>query len=383
MRKRAIVLGSTGSIGQSSLDVLAHLSDEWEVVGLAAGSNGRLLAEQANQFRPKAVALADAQAHAELSGTMTFRPQVWAGPNAMEEMLDAVPCDCVIAGIVGVGGLRATIKAVELGVRVALANKEALVIAGSLLMPLARRTGATIIPIDSEHSAILQAMRVGQPGEVRAVYLTASGGPFRTWTAEALEAATLEDALRHPTWQMGPKVTIDSATMMNKAMEIVEARWFFDLRPDQIQVVVHPESIIHSFVEFCDGSVIAQLGTPDMRTPIQYALTYPERRNGASRRLNLLEIQQLSFHPPDVERFPAIRLGHWVAARGGTSGAVLNGANEAAVEFFRKGLMRFQDIARETERAMNGYPHVDSPSFDELIAADQWARQEVARCRTR
>ena len=231
-----------------------------------------------------------------------------------------------------------------------------------------------------DYDAEVDVIVAGQPGEVRRIYLTASGGPFRTWSDEEMDAVTVEDALRHPTWDMGPKITIDSATMMNKAFEIVEARWLFDLDPDQIRVVVHPESIIHSLVEFCDGSLIAQLGTPDMRTPIQYALTYPQRRSGPSERLDLLDARQLSFHPPDGDRFPALRLGYQVARQGGTSGAVLNAANEAAVQLFRDEVIHYRDIARYTEQVLARHELVESPTLDELLVADQWARQEITRC---
>ena len=282
--------------------------------------------------------------------------------------------------MVGARGLPATLRAIELGRRVALANKEAMVMAGAVLVPLARETGADIVPVDSEHSAIFQAIQAGRAVDVRSVYLTASGGPFRTWSAEAMDAITVEDCLLHPTWDMGPKITIDSATMMNKALEIVEAKWLFNLRPDQIEVVIHPESVIHSLVEFCDGSLIAQLGTPDMRTPIQYALTYPERRPCPSPRLNLLELSRLNLHSPDPERFPALRLGHWVAEWGGTSGAVLSAANEAAVRLFRDEAIHYRDIARYTERTLIGHDFKASPTLDDLLAADRWAREEVARC---
>jgi len=248
MKKRVIVIGSTGSIGKSTLAVLDAMQDEWEVVGLAAGSRYRELAEQADRFRPEAVAIAKVECAPDLKDTLACKPTILSGQDAMLTLVDRVPCDCIVSAVVGANGLAATLRAVELGRRIALANKEALVIAGSLLMPLAGLTGATIIPVDSEHSAIFQAMRAGRTSEVRAVYLTASGGPFRTWSDKAMDDITLEDALRHPTWNMGPKITIDSATMMNKALEIVEARWLFDLDPDQIQVVVHPESIIHSLV---------------------------------------------------------------------------------------------------------------------------------------
>ncbi len=381
MQKQAIILGSTGSIGCNALDVLAGLNGEWNVMGLAAGSRGRELGRQANRFRPQAVAIASAEPASELKGELSYSPEVYTGPDALLRLVDAVPFDTAVCAVVGAGGLAATLRAAELGRRIALASKEILVVAGSLLMPLARRTGATIIPVDSEHSAIFQALHAGRRSEVRKVYLTASGGPFRTWSVGAMEAITVEDALRHPTWDMGPKITIDSATMMNKALEIVEACWLFDLRPDQIEVVVHPESIIHSLVEFCDGSMIAQLGTPDMRTPIQYALTYPARQPCPSPPLDLVQIRELKFHPPDRARFPALGLGYDVARRGGTSGAVLNAANEAAVDMFREGAIAFLDIARLTEKALREHEFKESPTLDELLAADRWARQEVTRCK--
>lgn len=380
MKKRVIVLGSTGSIGRNTLDVLSAMGDEWTVVGLAAGSRTNELAEQANRFRPAAVAVARADSAGSLEATLAYSPTVFSGDDALIQLVDEVDCDCVCCAVVGSAGLPATVRAIELGRRIALANKEALVMAGSLLMSLASRTGATIIPVDSEHSAIFQAMQAGSRSEVRRVYLTASGGPFRTWTDQQMDEITLEDALRHPTWEMGPKITIDSATMANKALEIVEARWLFDLGADQIRVVIHPESIIHSMVEFCDGSVIAQLGSPDMRTPIQYALTFPERRSCPSKRLDLFEARQLTLQPPDMDRFPALRLGYEAARRGGTSGVVLNAANEAAVQMFRDGLIHFRDIVRCCDRALARHEFLQSPTLDDLLAADQWARQEVSRC---
>jgi len=255
-----------------------------------------------------------------------------------------------------------------------------MVIAGSVLMPLAGRHGAAIIPVDSEHSAIFQALQAGRARDVQKIYLTASGGPFRTWGPDDMDRATVEDALQHPTWDMGPKITIDSATMMNKALEIVEARWLFDLRPDQIGVVIHPESIIHSLVEFCDGSLIAQLGVPDMRIPIQYALTYPARQTSPSRRMDFAQVHQLNLHPPNHDQFPALRLGYEVAERGGTCGAILNAANEAAVELFREGTIGYRDIARHTERALAQHEFKASPTLEDLLEADRWAREEVTRC---
>ena len=382
MNRRVIVLGSTGSIGRNTLDVLKNLRDEWTVVGLAAGSRGSDLAAQANAFRPEAIALAQNSDQTGLEGALDYAPAIMTGADALRRLVEEVECDCVVSAVVGTGGLAATQCAVERGLRVALANKEALVIAGSVLIPLAEQSGATIIPIDSEHSAVFQALQAGQRRDVRRIWLTASGGPFRTWSEEAMDEITFEDALNHPTWNMGPKITIDSATMMNKALEIVEARWLFDIAPENIEVVVHPESIIHSLVEFRDGSMMAQLGTPDMRTPIQYALTYPDRRPCPSQPLDLLRTGSLNLHPPDPQRFPALRLGYEVAQRGGTAGAVLNAANEAAVALFRDGAIRFRDIARCAERALQEHDFVASPTLVQLMEADGWARQEVTRCMT-
>ena len=382
MKKRIIILGSTGSIGRSTLDVLANLTDQWTVVGLASRSGCDRLAAQANAWRPPAIAVADAKRANALQASLSYAPEILGGDDALVRLVDSVEADCVVSAVVGTGGLPATLRAVELGRRVALANKETLVTAGSLMIELADRTGAEIIPVDSEHSALFQALHAGKHRDVHKMFLTASGGPFRTWSNEAMASITVADALQHPTWDMGPKITIDSATMMNKALEIVEARWLFRLEVDRIGVVVHPESIIHSMVEFADGSLIAQLGTPDMRTPIQYALTYPDRLACPSQRLDFTQVQQLNLHPPDLDRFPALRLGYEVARRGGTAGAVLNAANEAAVELFRRELIRYHDIARLTEQALGQHEFKDTPTLDELMDADRWAREEVARCTT-
>ncbi|MBI1826117.1 MAG: 1-deoxy-D-xylulose-5-phosphate reductoisomerase [Planctomycetes bacterium] len=380
MKNRVMILGSTGSIGTSALDVLAHLGSDWEVVGLAAGSNAKKLAEQANRCRPEAVALVEPGSETTFRSAIGYAPRVHIGPDALSQLVDSVDFDCAVCAVVGAAGVKATLRCVELGKRIALANKEALVVAGSILMPLARKSGATVIPVDSEHSAIFQALHAGRKEDVAKVHLTSSGGPFRTWSSEAMEEATAEDALRHPVWDMGPKITIDSATMMNKAMEIVEARWLFDLHPEQIDVILHPECIVHSLVEFRDGSMIAQLGSPDMRGPIQYALTYPQRKTSPASRVDLCAIRQLSFQRPDVERFPALRIGYDVARQGGTLGAVFNAANEAAVGLFRDGVIGFRDIARYVERVIRDHVRNDAPTLEDLLTADKWARHEVAKC---
>ncbi len=381
-RQRVIILGSTGSIGRNALDVVAAMPDEWDVVGLATGSRGADLAQQARRFKPAAVALTDENGRGDLAAAMNGHPTgVLTGPDAAVRLLDEVECDCVVLAITGAASLPPTLRAVELGRRVAIANKEALVMAGALLMPLARRTGAMLLPVDSEHSAVFQALLAGRRADVRRVILTASGGPFREWPAEDIENATLDDALNHPTWDMGPKVTIDSATMMNKALEIIEARWLFDLDPDHIDVVVHPESIIHSLVEYVDGSMIAQLSTPDMRTPIQYALTYPRRLPCPAPSLDLRVAGSLTLIAPDVEKFPALKLGHEVARLGGVSGAVLNAANEAGVDLFRRGAIRFGEIARLARRVLEAHTPVADPTLDDLLRADRWARNEVTECK--
>ena len=380
MQHRVVILGSTGSIGQAALDVVAALPDRLKVVGLAAWRSWELLAEQARRFGVPSVALADVtHAHA-LQATCPVGTRVLSGPDGLVELVRSAEADHVLAAIVGAAGLPATLAAVERGLTVGLANKESLVVAGSLLMPLAARTGSTLIPVDSEHSAIFQALHCGRPAEVRRLYLTASGGPFRTWSAERIAGATLADALNHPTWSMGPKITIDSATMMNKALEIIEARHLFGVAPEQIEVLIHPESIVHSLVEYCDGSTIAQLGVPDMRTPIQYALTYPERVAGRAAPLNWRQVRRLTFEPPDEERFPALRLGMEAARAGGSSGAVLNAANEAAVARFRAGALRFVEITAVTADVLHRHQHIATPTLAELLAADAWARQEVAGC---
>jgi len=380
MAKRITILGSTGSIGRNALEVIASLGPDYQVAGLAARSRWEELLAQARRFGPRAIAIGDASLADRLACRLNGTIGLLAGPEGLVELVRCSECDFVLSAIVGSAGLPATVAAVEMGKTVGLASKEVLVVAGSLVVPLARRTGAKLLPIDSEHSAIFQAMHAGNPDEVVKVYLTASGGPFRDWPAERIAEATLEDALRHPTWKMGPKITIDSATMMNKALEIIEAKWLFGLEPDAIEVVIHPESIIHSMVEFCDGSVIAQLGMPDMRTPIQYALTFPRRVRGPSRRLDLAALRQMHFEPPDPERFPALKLGYEVARVGGTAGAVLNAANEVAVQAFRDGRIRFGQIIELTGQVLDRHERIDEPDFDDLLAADAWARREVHRC---
>jgi len=377
MTRRVLILGSTGSIGRSALDVAAAHPDEIRVCGLAAGSRWEQLAAQCRQFGVGAVAIAD-ERHAEaLRAAVPARTRVYAGTAGLTRLVEETDADFALSAIVGAAGLPATLAAVERGMDIGLANKESLVVAGALLMPLAEKRGVDIIPVDSEHSAVFQALHAGKRDEVKRIYLTASGGPFRTWQRERIAEARLEDALRHPVWSMGPKITIDSASMMNKALEVIEATYLFDIPAEQVEVLVHPESIVHSMVEFCDGSIVAQLGTPDMRTPIQYAVTYPRRVAATAPTLDWRQIRALHFEPPDFERFPSLRLGFETARRRGSYGAVFNAANEAAVERFRRGEIRFGGIPQLAERALERHDGCASPTLEELLAADEWARREV------
>jgi 1-deoxy-D-xylulose-5-phosphate reductoisomerase len=375
-----VVLGSTGSIGTNCLDVVDRLGDRLEVLGLSAHGSWETLFAQADRYRPRWVTVTDPETRHRLDPSrLPAGTRLLAGEDGIATMVSDPDVDVVVTAIVGAAGLAGTWTALEAGKTVAVANKETLVMAGPLVMELAQRRGVRLLPVDSEHSAIFQAMQGGRPHEVERVVLTASGGPFRGRTASDLAAVTVAEALRHPTWRMGPKITIDSATLMNKALEIIEARWLFDLSPERIEVILHPESVIHSFVEFTDGSVLAQLSPPDMRLPIQYALTYPERVPGPARRLNWRELGAWHFEQPDQATFPALQLGYEVARRGGTCGAVLNAANEAAVSRFLAGQLRFLDISRVCREVLANHHYSARPALAELLAADRWARQEVSR----
>jgi len=374
------VLGSTGSIGTNTLDVLRHLDDRLELVGLAAHSKWELLAEQCREFRPRYAVLTDPAAVKAADRALFPREtELLAGRDGVIALATHPDVDVVVSAVVGAAGLQGTWAAVDAGKSVALANKETLVVAGPLVTELAARRKARLLPVDSEHSAILQAIGGCPQREVARVVLTASGGPFRGKPATELEGVTPEQALRHPTWQMGPKITIDSATLMNKALEVIEARWLFGLDPDRIDVIIHPESVVHSFVEFVDGSVLAQLSPPDMRLPIQYALTYPDRVPGPAKKLDWQALAGLRFEQPDRETFRALELGFEVARRGGSCGAVLNAANEAAVERFLGGGLGFLDIARCCRAVLDSHVYDPAPPVERLLALDRWARQEVAR----
>jgi 1-deoxy-D-xylulose-5-phosphate reductoisomerase len=379
-RRRVVVLGSTGSIGTSCLDVIATLEDRLQPLGLSAHSNWETLFDQAARWHPRWITVTDrSTACNSESKRLAGGCELLFGEEGLAKMVSDPDVDIVVTAIVGSAGLAGTWAALEAGKTVAVANKETFVMAGPLVVELAKERGARILPVDSEHSAIFQAMQSGAHGEIERVVLTASGGPFRGKKAADLRDVTVKDALRHPTWQMGPKITVDSATLMNKALEIIEARWLFGLEPDRIDVIIHPESVIHSFVEFQDGSILAQLSPPDMRLPLQYAMTYPERVSGPARRLNWKELEALHFEQPDHETFPALQLGHEAARRGGTCGAVLNAANEAAVGRFLAGNLTFLDITRVCRDVVANHNYSPRPTLAELSAVDRWARQEVAR----
>ena len=380
MRRKVAILGSTGSIGRSTLEVVAHHQDRFEIVGLAAGGQVERLAAQVRAFRPQAVALAEAAAarrlEDELDGPV---PEILVGPEGAAKVAVDTGADVVVAGIVGAAGLVPTLAAVESGRVVALANKETLVVAGELIMRRAAERGAALLPVDSEHNAIHQCLRSGERSEVRRLLLTASGGPFRGSTREQLERVTVEQALDHPTWNMGRKITIDSATLMNKGLEVIEASWLFGFSHDAIDVVVHPQSVVHSLVEYRDGSLIAQLGHADMRHPIQYALSWPDRLDGVCQEaLDLCEIGQLSFERPDRRVFRCLDLAFAALSRGGDAPARLNAANEIAVEAFLEGRIGFLDIAGVIEDTLERSELGPASTLEDLLAADRDSRR-VAR----
>jgi 1-deoxy-D-xylulose-5-phosphate reductoisomerase len=377
--KRVTILGATGSIGLRTLELVSGFSDEFAVAGLAArGSNVELIAELCRKHAPRAVALLDAGARDRLARLLPApRPELLAGAEGLTALARDVDADIVVSALVGGAGLLPTMAAIEAGRTMALANKETLVMAGSLMTAAARRRQVPLLPVDSEHSAVFQCLVGHNRGDVHRILLTASGGPFREWPTDKFAAITVEDALKHPTWKMGAKITIDSATLMNKGLEIIEARWLFDLAPDQVQVIVHPQSIVHSMVEYVDGSVIAQLGVADMGIPILYALTYPERRPTPAARLDLTRAGALTFFAPDPVKFPCLRLARAALDSGGTAPAVLNAANEIAVAAFLDRRIPFVAIPALIERALDHLPPAALTSIEQCVAVDAEARQRV------
>lgn len=388
--KQVAIFGSTGSIGTATLDVMASLAARdptWRVTLLSTHSRVELLTEQVDRFRPR-YAIVTAPAPFAVPMDLVRRMEaagakVIAGAEAAAGAAELAGAKdtggTVVGAVVGAAGLAGVLAAVRAGKRVALANKESLVVAGGVVMPAAKASGAKILPVDSEHSAVFQAMAAGRRQDIRRVILTASGGPFRTVPAAQMESATVAEALNHPTWKMGGKITIDSATMFNKAFELIEARWLFDLTPEELEVVVHPQSVVHSMAEFVDGSVIAQLSPPDMRLPIQYALTYPDRTACPGPKMDWTKSHTLTFEPADRVKFRALDLATEVMRQGGTLGAVVNAANEVAVAAFLAGRGTFGDICRTVERVAGRHRVVADPDLGELLAADAWARDEAVR----
>jgi 1-deoxy-D-xylulose-5-phosphate reductoisomerase len=377
--KRLAILGSTGSIGRSTLAVARFHAERFRVVALAAGSNLDLLERQAREFAPELIAVAEPDAAKDLQARLGGLCRVTHGPEGRVEVATHAEADLLVSGLVGAVGLDPTWEALGLGRDVALANKETLVVAGRQMTTRAEQTGALILPVDSEHNALHQCLRGEQPEQVRRLWLTASGGPFRGHSREQLKRVDVEDALRHPTWKMGPKITIDSATLMNKGLEVIEARWLFDVAPEQIRVVVHPKSVVHSMVEFVDGSFKAQLGVTDMRHPIQYALSWPERWNSDLPAFDPVAAGPLEFEEPDVERFPCLGLAWQALEAGGAAPAVLNAANEVAVEAFLDGRVRFTRIPEIIRGTLERHAGAPAGGLDDLRAADTLARRSAAQ----
>ncbi len=376
--RRLSILGSTGSIGAQAVEVVTGLPGEFQVVALTARRNAALLAEQARRLRVKAVAITDKSTAEELQERMSGSGiEILTGPEGVLAVAGRDDVDLCLNALVGGVGMAPTIAALKAGVDVALSNKESLVMAGELITDLVRRKEAQLYPVDSEHSAVWQCLAGEHPDQVRRLVLTGSGGPFRTWPRKKLAEATRTQALQHPNWNMGPKITIDSATMMNKGLEVIEARWLFNLPPEQIDIVIHPQSIIHSMVEFTDGSVKAQLGIPDMKVPIQYALTYPDHKPSSWPRLDLVQVATLTFEPPDLEKFPCIPLAYEALRRGGSAPAVLNMANDLAVQAFLEDRIAYLEIPATLEKALAEHPFVEQPDLEAIEELLVWTRRCV------
>lgn len=377
MMKKVVLLGSTGSIGTSTCKVAEDLPEEISLVGLAAGENDSLLREQVLRFKPQAISINNAEKAETLAREFAGKTEVFHGPEGLIKLATLPEADIVLIAIVGTAGLQPALAAIRAGKDIAVASKEILVMAGEVVMAEARRHGVKVLAVDSEHSAIFQCLEGRSPDDVRQIWLTASGGPFREKPAQEFECITVESALKHPSWEMGRKITIDSATLFNKGLEMIEARWLFDLPMGRVRVVVHPQSVIHSMVEFVDGSIIAQLSIPDMCLPIQYALTYPRRAPSDRVQTSLAEIGRLDFEEPDEQRFPSLGLARRSGEAGGTMPAVMNAANEVAVDAFCDGRLSFLGITESVRDAMDAHERIEQPVLEQILEADTWARQHV------
>lgn len=378
--KRLSVLGSTGSIGSQTLDIARAHPDDFSIVALAAGKNSLVeLAAQVREFRPQLTAVPDDKSAAELRqqlGSYNTGCEIVVGQSGLEDVAAHPLADTVVSGVVGALGIVPTAAAVRAGKVIALANKETLVAAGAVIMPMCKKYGATIVPVDSEHSAIHQSLSGFKTEDVKRILLTGSGGPFRTWSTEQIANATVDDALKHPNWAMGPKITIDSATLMNKGLEIIEARWLFDIDASRIKVLIHPQSILHSAVEFVDGSVVGQMGLPDMHLPIHYALYWPQRRVSTQvPLLDFVKIGSMTFEEPDLHRFPCLRLASEAAAQENTIPAALNAANEIVVEAFLQRSIKFRQIPEYIQKVLELHQPINNPALDDILEADRWARK--------
>ena len=377
--KNVVLLGSTGSIGTSTLKVAEDLPDRIRLVGLAAGNNDQLLRQQTLKHRPEAISITDPAKARALEGLAGLSPKVYSGAEGLLKLATMESADIVLIAIVGTAGLQPALAAIRAGKDIAVASKEILVMAGEIVMREAAKQGVRVLAVDSEHSAIFQCLDGKPSASVRKLWLTASGGPFRCTPKEEFPAITVERALKHPSWVMGRKITIDSATLFNKGLEMIEARWLFDIEMDRVRVVVHPQSIVHSMVEFVDGALLAQLSTPDMCLPIQYALTYPERVPSERVQTNFPKLGSLSFEEPDVERFPALDLARRAGETGGTLPSVLNAANEVAVAAFVARKINFPQITETVRRTMAAHQVVSHPTLEQILEADAWARREAAK----
>src|SRR6266850_5139481 len=375
--KNVVLLGSTGSIGTSTIKVAEDLPERIRLVGLGAGNNVDLLLEQTRKYQPEAISIIDPAKAQELRNKLGPSANISSGPDGLVKLATMPSADIVLIAIVGTAGLRPALAAIRAGKDIAVASKEILVMAGEIIMREAREHGVRVLAVDSEHSAIFQCLD-GKPSDsVRNLWLTASGGPFRTTPKEEFAGITVERALKHPSWVMGKKITIDSATLFNKGLEMIEARWLFDIEMGRVSVVVHPQSVVHSMVEFIDGSMLAQLSTPDMCLPIQYALTYPERTRSERVQTNLARLGSLTFEEPDVDRFPSLELARRAGESGGTLPAVLNAANEVAVEAFLSRRINFPQISETVRRTMERHKLVSHPNLEQILDADAWARTEA------